>query len=262
MGVLFIVNIPWTFSVVWSGIKPWLDARTKMKIRIYARGYETEMLSCIDSDELPPCYGGTGAALETEIAAAASEERTLPQHSTDTDSSGSEVSGSDDDFFDAPEGGHLHHGAPLEGQAGPVGSANAPAPTRGIGNAFLLNRCWQCTKSWDVRACERALCRVNAFFLVIGVLLITAGAIVHAQGVWSAELVEWAFWTTAGLIVLGTLVTLLSGMGFWGARNRSDAMLSAYLWALGVTALVQVVFSALCFAAAVLGCWYSSSCAV
>ena len=82
MGVLFIVNIPWTFSVVWSGIKPWLDARTKMKIRIYARGYETEMLSCIDSDELPPCYGGTGAALETEIAAAASEERTLPQHST------------------------------------------------------------------------------------------------------------------------------------------------------------------------------------
>jgi len=279
MGVLFIINIPWTFSVVWSGIKPWLDSRTKMKIKIYRDGYHAEMHGLIGVAQLPPCYGGTGAELrlsETgEGAGAAGGARAqaeggVARRCASGSSSGSseddEVSGDDDDFYDAPEDPrqqqqqHHHHRGPIRAGVGalhprqlaPKHSASADgSPSSGIGKVFwVVNRCWQCTKSWDVLACERALCRVNAFFLVLGVLLIAAGSVAHAKGVWSAELVEWAFWSTAGMIVLGAFVSLLSALGFWGARNRSDAMLSAYMWALGFVALLQAVFSALCFAAA------------
>lgn len=36
---MFIVNAPFVFTGVWSVIKPWLDARTKDKIKILGSNY-------------------------------------------------------------------------------------------------------------------------------------------------------------------------------------------------------------------------------
>lgn len=55
---MFIINAPFLFTGVWAIIKPWLDARTKDKIKIIGSGYQKELLKYVDIEDLPDFLGG------------------------------------------------------------------------------------------------------------------------------------------------------------------------------------------------------------
>jgi hypothetical protein len=59
MGKFYIINAPWTFSVVWAAIKPWLDEVTVSKIDIVGSSYRDKLLAQIPSENLPREFGGT-----------------------------------------------------------------------------------------------------------------------------------------------------------------------------------------------------------
>lgn len=59
LGKMYIVNAPMLFSGVWCIIKPWLDQRTKDKIKILGTSYQKELLKDIDPENLPDFLGGT-----------------------------------------------------------------------------------------------------------------------------------------------------------------------------------------------------------
>ena len=44
---MFIVNAPMLFSGVWAIIKPWLDDKTKAKIKILGSGYKKTLLEYV-----------------------------------------------------------------------------------------------------------------------------------------------------------------------------------------------------------------------
>ena len=58
MGKFYIINAPWTFSAVWSIIKPWLDEVTVAKIDILGGSYKDALLQQIDEENLPKVFGG------------------------------------------------------------------------------------------------------------------------------------------------------------------------------------------------------------
>ncbi|KAG7147696.1 Sec14 cytosolic factor like protein [Verticillium longisporum] len=58
LGKLYIINAPWTFSVVWSVVKGWLDPVTVNKIDILGGGYAKELLKQIPAENLPVEFGG------------------------------------------------------------------------------------------------------------------------------------------------------------------------------------------------------------
>jgi hypothetical protein len=58
MGKFFIVNAPWTFSTVWTLVKPWLDEVTVKKIEISRDGNVKGLLQYIDEENLPKELGG------------------------------------------------------------------------------------------------------------------------------------------------------------------------------------------------------------
>ena len=59
MGKFYIINAPWTFSAVWSVIKPWLDEVTVSKIDILGSSYNDALLKQIPAENLPEEFGGT-----------------------------------------------------------------------------------------------------------------------------------------------------------------------------------------------------------
>lgn len=58
MGKFYIINAPWTFSVVWNIVKPWLDEVTVAKIDIQGASYKDTLLKQIDEENLPVVFGG------------------------------------------------------------------------------------------------------------------------------------------------------------------------------------------------------------
>ncbi|CAM9135726.1 unnamed protein product, partial [Choristocarpus tenellus] len=66
LGKLFIVNTPALFGYVWGIFSPLLDPRTRSKISILSRPKEWKpaLLEIVDSNQLPPEYGGTGTPLD------------------------------------------------------------------------------------------------------------------------------------------------------------------------------------------------------
>ncbi len=59
MGKFYIINAPWTFSTVWTLIKPWLDEATVAKIDIIGSSYKDKLLAQIPAENLPKEFGGT-----------------------------------------------------------------------------------------------------------------------------------------------------------------------------------------------------------
>lgn len=55
-----IINAPSAFSLIWSVIKGWIDARTASKVEIYSyrNQWEPRLLELVDTEELPKDYGG------------------------------------------------------------------------------------------------------------------------------------------------------------------------------------------------------------
>jgi len=59
MGKFYIINAPWTFSAVWTVIKPWLDEVTVSKIDIIGSSFQEKLLAQISEENLPVEFGGT-----------------------------------------------------------------------------------------------------------------------------------------------------------------------------------------------------------
>jgi len=72
LGQMFIINAPMLFTGVWAIIKPWIDEKTRNKIKILGSKYEKELFEVIDPENLPQFMGGKvpdsviGAHLENE----------------------------------------------------------------------------------------------------------------------------------------------------------------------------------------------------
>jgi hypothetical protein len=58
LGQMFIVNAPMLFTGVWAVIKPWIDEKTRNKIKILGSKYEKELFEVIDPQNLPDFLGG------------------------------------------------------------------------------------------------------------------------------------------------------------------------------------------------------------
>jgi hypothetical protein len=60
MGKFYIINAPWTFTAVWSVIKPWLDEVTVAKVDIVGSRYvKDKLLAQIPKENLPAEFGGS-----------------------------------------------------------------------------------------------------------------------------------------------------------------------------------------------------------
>ena len=60
LGVMFIVNVPSFFSIVYSVAKPLIPPETKKKIHVLtSRNVKNELLKHIDADQLPQFLGGS-----------------------------------------------------------------------------------------------------------------------------------------------------------------------------------------------------------
>lgn len=47
LGQMFIINTPMLFSGVWAIVKPWLDDKTKAKIKILGSNYKKTLLEYV-----------------------------------------------------------------------------------------------------------------------------------------------------------------------------------------------------------------------
>lgn len=59
LETLFMINAPFTFSVLWAMIRPWIDPVTVSKFKILGSNYQAELKECIAEDQIPVEYGGT-----------------------------------------------------------------------------------------------------------------------------------------------------------------------------------------------------------
>jgi len=55
---MFIINAPLLFSGVWAIVKPWIDEKTRQKIKIIGSNYQKELHQVIDPENLPEFLGG------------------------------------------------------------------------------------------------------------------------------------------------------------------------------------------------------------
>ncbi len=58
LGAMYIINAPFLFAGIWSGIKIFLDPNTQKKINIIGSNYKSELLKVIDEENLPMFLGG------------------------------------------------------------------------------------------------------------------------------------------------------------------------------------------------------------
>jgi len=58
LGMLYIVNSPWSFTAVWSIVKGWLDEKTRAKIHIVGGKPIKHLINYIDEDSIPDFLGG------------------------------------------------------------------------------------------------------------------------------------------------------------------------------------------------------------
>ena len=56
---LYMINAPYTFTTIWSMVRPWIDPVTVNKIKILGTNYLEELKKDIDLDQIPIEYGGT-----------------------------------------------------------------------------------------------------------------------------------------------------------------------------------------------------------
>lgn len=58
IGIVFIINAPAIFPVVFNLLKPLFNPATQDKIHVLGSGYQRTLLQYIDADQLPAIYGG------------------------------------------------------------------------------------------------------------------------------------------------------------------------------------------------------------
>lgn len=58
MGMLVVINAPYSFSAIWSAVRPWLAKETQDKVNIFGSDYTPFLLEHIDAENLPSTLGG------------------------------------------------------------------------------------------------------------------------------------------------------------------------------------------------------------
>ncbi|PAA65052.1 hypothetical protein BOX15_Mlig016597g1 [Macrostomum lignano] len=58
IGIVFIINAPAIFPVVFNLLKPLFNPATQAKIHVLGKDYQRTLLQYIDADQLPAVYGG------------------------------------------------------------------------------------------------------------------------------------------------------------------------------------------------------------
>lgn len=58
MGILVVINAPYTFSAIWTAVRPWLSKETQDKVQIFSNDYTPFLLEHIDAKKLPAYLGG------------------------------------------------------------------------------------------------------------------------------------------------------------------------------------------------------------
>lgn len=59
LETLYMINAPFTFSIMWALIKPWIDPVTVQKFQIVGSNYQDILKDKIAADQIPVEYGGT-----------------------------------------------------------------------------------------------------------------------------------------------------------------------------------------------------------
>lgn len=65
--LVFIINAPFFFGLIWRVISPLLHENTRRKVRILGSDYKTAMLEHISDNQIPMNYGGSGPMLGSGI---------------------------------------------------------------------------------------------------------------------------------------------------------------------------------------------------
>jgi len=58
LGIAFIINAPWAWTVLWKMLQPFLTDRTKKKVRMLSSGDYSEIHEIVDLEVLETSYGG------------------------------------------------------------------------------------------------------------------------------------------------------------------------------------------------------------
>lgn len=58
MGILVVINAPYSFSAIWGVVRPWLSKETQDKVHIFSTDYQPFLLEHIDAENLPAYLGG------------------------------------------------------------------------------------------------------------------------------------------------------------------------------------------------------------
>lgn len=58
MGILVVINAPYSFAAIWTAVRPWLSKETQDKVHIVGSDYKSFLLQYIDEDNLPEEFGG------------------------------------------------------------------------------------------------------------------------------------------------------------------------------------------------------------
>ncbi|THH03040.1 hypothetical protein EW145_g6578 [Phellinidium pouzarii] len=59
MGLLVVINAPYSFAAIWNAVRPWVAKETQDKVRIFGADYKPFLLEHIDAENLPESFGGT-----------------------------------------------------------------------------------------------------------------------------------------------------------------------------------------------------------
>eukprot|EP00656_Telonema_subtile_P016049 TRINITY_DN18454_c0_g1_i2.p1 TRINITY_DN18454_c0_g1~~TRINITY_DN18454_c0_g1_i2.p1 ORF type:complete len:860 (-),score=136.46 TRINITY_DN18454_c0_g1_i2:248-2827(-) len=218
LGQLFIINTPGLFGFVWSGVKPWLGARTLEKINILTASQVPEALQqFIEADQLPEEYGGTchceGGCLpeehnpdhEVELELELGRTPSVPEHRR-TESMDSNAT-----FHDA-------FSQMVESQADEEFSDEELTPE----------------EAEELEATRQKLAQTLTQFKYwngvpygVGVMLLTLGAYARAQ-LWYDHGVEWTAWCVAMSMLLGMTIFIVGLAGNYGMQASSPQVLTWY----------------------------------
>ncbi len=58
MGVCYVINTGWFFSIIWAFVKKIIDPKTLEKIKVFGADYKAELEKDVDIKNLPKFLGG------------------------------------------------------------------------------------------------------------------------------------------------------------------------------------------------------------
>lgn len=103
---LFVIHAPWWFSTAWALLSPFLDRRTKQKVKVLtgnAEAQKKQLIADVGVDKLPEMYGGTASHLRSQCGPEVLEsERAAIQGEAKTPEGGHDRTSNRDSWMQCP----------------------------------------------------------------------------------------------------------------------------------------------------------------